>query len=196
MKKKLFLSIVLIFALCIAAGAIWLFIPYEENHVGYMETEYGAVTVNNLAEKAPVIAVVTYLGDVKSIALKDRGIPATVGKVQVEEVLKGTLNEEVIPICFNGGTVLWKELHENDNEGMSGIRGIMASLLSFKHRKDTITLTFDAMVDAKEGQRYLLFTGKDPGNDYYTVIADAYGMRPLDENTEAYYKETLFAAER
>ena len=193
MKKKLLLSVVLIFALCVAAGAIWLFLPYEENHVGYLETEYGAVTVSKLAEKAPIVAVVTYLGDVKTIALKDRGIPATVGKVQVEEVWKGTLDEEVVSICFSGGTVLWKELHEDDNEGVSGIRGILSSLLRFKHRKDTVTLKFDDMVDAREGQRYLLFTGKDPENGYYTVMADAYGMRPLDENGYAYYKEMLFA---
>lgn len=193
MKKKILLSVVLIFALCITAGAVWLCVPYEENHVGYMETEYSTVTVNKLAEEAPIVAVVTYLGDVRTIALKDRGIPATIGNVQVEEVLKGALDEDVISICFSGGTVLWKELHEDDNEGVSGIRAILSSILRFKHRKDTVTLNFDDMVDAREGQRYLLFTGKDPENDYYTVMADSYGMRPLDENSYAYYKETLFA---
>ena len=192
MKRKLLLSIVLIIALCIAGAGIWLCIPYGENHVGYREPEYVTTDARKLYESAPVVAVVTYLGDVKAIALKDRGMPATVGNVQVEEVWKGTLNEEIVPICFNGGTVPWEELHEDD-EGLPGIRGLLSAVLSFKHMKDTVTLTFEGMVDAKEGQRYLLFTGKDPENDYYTVLADSYGMRPLDENSYAYYKETFSA---
>ena len=193
MKKKIMLSIVLIFALCNAAGAIWLCIPYEENHVGYWEPEYVTTDARKLFENAPVVAVVTYLRDVKTIALKDRGMPATIGNAQVEEVLKGTLHEDVIPICFSGGTVLSKELHQDDSEGGSAIGRLLSSILRFKHRKDTTTLKFDDMVDAKEGQRYLLFTGIDPENEYYTVIADAYGMRPLDDNSYAYYKETLLA---
>lgn len=193
MKKKILLSIVLIFALCIAAGAVWLSIPYEENHVGYWEPEYVTTDARKLYELAPVVAVVTYLGDVRTIALKDRGVPATIGKVQVEEVWKGMLDEETVPICFNGGTVLSKELRHDDSEGASAIRRLLSSLLSFKHRKDTTTLKFDDMVDAREGQRYLLFTGKNPEDDYYTVMADSYGMRLLDENAEAYYKDLLFA---
>lgn len=193
MKKKILLTIVLSFALCMAAGAIWLCIPYEENHVGYMEPEYATTDVRKLYEQAPVVAVVTYLGDEKTIALKDRGIPATIGNVQVEEVWKGILDKETVTICFNGGTVLSKELHGDDFEGVSAIRGVLSSLLRFKHRKDTTTLTFDSMVDAQEGQRYLLFTGKNPEDDYYTVMADAYGMRPLDDNSYTYYKETLLA---
>ena len=193
MKKKILLSIVLIFALCIAAGAVWLSIPYEENHAGYWEPEYVTTDARKLYELAPVVAVVTYLGDVRTIALKDRGVPATIGKVQVEEVWKGMLDEETVPICFNGGTVLSKELRYDDSKGVSAIRRFLSSLLSFKHRKDTTTLKFDDMVDAREGQRYLLFTGKNPEDDYYTVMADSYGMRLLDENAEAYYRDLLFA---
>ncbi|WP_369298718.1 hypothetical protein [uncultured Neglectibacter sp.] len=186
-KNKVLIALALTLTLCITvAVSAWFLFPKGTNHTFTIENDYNTTKPEELYENAPIVLIGTYLGNEKTIALKDRsGLPLTIGRMQIETVLKGTVEEETLPVGFYGGTIsLQEHAAARDPESLEK-QGITDTILRMRGRRDTITLKFDTEVDAREGQRYLLFTGTRPEDEYYTVMADAYGMRPLDEENRA-----------
>lgn len=188
MKKHIGRRIALVLLLVLLAGAFLWFCGGETN-VGYPMIDYAAISLEDLYQQSHLVVTGRYLGDERTCGQEGTGTPQTIGKVQVETVYKGEAQDgDTIQIRFTGGTISLREYISKRPEeaakkqGFSGIAGTLA----MARLGNKVTVEFDAMVDARPQQDYLMFFSYDEEAGVYQVLADAYAMRLLDENGKAY----------
>ncbi len=185
MKKKsiIIAGIIAFFAL---GAAIW-FLGGKTVSMK-MEMDYRCIYPEDLYKNADLVISGRYLRDTEVYGQEGTGTPQTVGTVQVETVYKGEVQGDTIPIRFTGGTISLREYvakRPADSLEKQGLSGIVSTLVMAR-LGSKITVAFDTAVNAQAQQKYLLFLSYDEEEGVYQVLSDAYGMRPLNAEGEAY----------
>ncbi len=185
MKKK---SIVIasIIALFVVGAAIW-FLGGKTVSIK-MEMDYRYVYPEDLYRNADLVISGRYLREKEAYGKDGTGIPLTIGETEIGTVYKGNTEEKTIPIRFTGGTIPLREYvakRSTDSLEKQGLSGIV-STLALSRNGNKVTVEFDTAVDAREQQEYLMFLTYDTEKEVYQVLSDAYGMRPLNAEGEAY----------
>lgn len=190
MKKHLGRNITLIVLLVLfAAGLLWF--CGGETNVGGPVIDYAVMFPEDLYKEARLVVTGRYLGDERVYGQEDTGRPVTVGKLEVETVYKGEAESETIPIRFYGGTISLREHYAayslgGDKRSLKEFIKEIPAWMYISRLRNKYTEKYDTQVDAQKGQEYLLFLSFDEEAGVYQVLADAYGMRPLDEGGKAY----------
>ena len=94
-------------------------------------------------------------------------IALAVGSVLVEKVLKGNPIDATVRIHYYGGMVSLAASHEARQDPPLDEAGLIQSILSFFLR---VSVQFDRQVEAKPGQKYLLFLSYTPEEEKYFVL--------------------------
>lgn len=179
MKKKIFAALAAVVFVVGALFAYHVCFGGETKEISLPKEYIFPTRAQDMYKNADIVVIGRYLGDKKTVVQEVTGLPETFGTIEVETVLKGEIEEDTPLIRFCGGVIpRWKSLLEK--KGESGF-AIFLTFLS----GEKITMSKDRFVNAQAGQRYLMFLGKSPEYPYYGVLADAYGMRPLDEEDRA-----------
>ncbi len=179
MKKKIFAALAAVVFVVGALFAYHVCFGGETKEISLPKEYIFPTRAQDMYKNADIVVIGRYLGDKKTVVQEVTGLPETFGTIEVETVLKGEIEEDTPLIRFCGGVIpRWKSLLEK--KGESGF-AIFLTFLS----GEKITMSKDRFVNAQAGKRYLMFLGKSPKYPYYGVLADAYGMRPLDEENRA-----------
>lgn len=199
MKKKAIIAAAVFVIALVGVAAIFTGLSSEpEVMTMYMESDYRISQPEDLYEEADLVIIGQYQGEKETFAQEVTGRPLTIGTVKVESVLKGSVEEETVSIRFIGGEISLQEYAAQKDEETLKKMGITEARL---RSREMVVMKFDTAVDAREGERYLLFLRSAPEYDYYGVMADAYGMRRLDEQDKALnpdnglYEKISFPAE-
>lgn len=179
MKKKIFAALAAVVFVVGALFAYHVCFGGETKEISLPKEYIFPTRAQDMYKNADIVVIGRYLGDKKTVVQEVTGLPETFGTIEVETVLKGEIEEDTPLIRFCGGVIpRWKSLLEK--KGESGF-AIFLTFLS----GEKITMSKDRFVNAQAGKRYLMFLGKSSEYPYYGVLADAYGMRPLDEEDRA-----------
>ena len=194
MKKHVGRNIALIVLLVLfAAGVLWF--CGGETSVGGPVIDYAVMSPEDLYKEARLVVTGRYLGDERVYGQEDTGRPVTIGKLEIKTVYKGETESETIPIRFYGGTISLREHYATyswggDERSLKDFIKEIPAWVYISRLGNKYTEKYDTQVDAQKGQEYLLFLSFDEEAGVYQVLADAYGMRPLDENGKAYDQDS------
>ena len=181
MKKHLGRKIALIVLLVLfAAGLLWF--CGGETNVGGPVIDYAVMFPEDLYKEARLVVTGRYLGDERVYGQKDTGRPVTVGKLEVKTVYKGETES---------GTISLREHYAayslgGDKRSLKEFIKEIPAWAYISRLGNKYTEKYNTQVDAQKGQEYLLFLSFDEETGVYQVLADAYGMRLLDEGGKAY----------
>lgn len=165
-------------------------ITQEEKSADYtigMTSDYIFAKVGDLYENAAGVVVAEYVGE-KSLTA-DYSAIVTHGEFKIEKVFKGDFKENnSIVINFYGGMMSLAEYEKNLTEEQRVKMGF-DNMTDEEKTSKFITMSMgDSTVDAKEGQRYLIFFSHDGDTNF--VLSDSFGMRPLNDKDQAFDPET------
>lgn len=142
-----------------------------------MQADYVSTKVKDLLNDADIVFVGEYDAGKETYA-DSIGRPVTIGELSVSQVIKGQIGENV-DVHFIGGVISIQEYAAKKPAESLEKMGLSKEVLSRSNATIGIAKTA-ASVDAEEGKSCLIFAQQDPRDSTYHVLADAYGMRPMD----------------
>lgn len=151
--------------------------------------DYVAGLPKDLYQIADLVVIGTYKEDIKTFA-DETGLPITSGKISIDKVIKGNLEEDNAIIQFHGGIIPLKEYLRTEDKIDIQKKGV-DSLSEEDIKKKTVGLAQTKFTIQKElDQQYLMFLSYDEETDAYFVGADALGMRPMNEEGKIFNPDT------
>lgn len=149
--------------------------------------EYVSTKADNLLNDADIVFVGEYDAGKETYA-DSIGRPVTIGEFSVSQVIKGQIGENV-DIHFIGGVISIQEYAAKRPPESLKKMGLTEDVLA-KSEETIGVIKTATSVDAKVGKSYLVFAQQDPRDSTYHVLADAYGMRPMDTLKRALNPDT------
>ena len=190
MKK--IMAAILTVIIVLGAVLVFMYVNNSENGADYQSivlVEYEYVHIEDLEKAADLVVLGTYLRDMKIYVRETNGAPITSGEVSVSKVLKGDEDLKEISINFYGGTVPIDEFMKTQNETV--LKNMGLDKLSEKEKKlRTYSVVNEYGVIAEPNENYLIFLSYDKEQNLYFVLSDSYGMRAVNEKSEAYNPDT------
>lgn len=152
-----------------------------------IHADYVATKADDLLNNADIVFVGEYDASKETYA-DEIGRPVTIGKFSVSQVIKGQIGDNV-DVHFVGGVISIQEYAAKKPPESLEKMGLSKAVLSRSNATIGIVKTATS-IDAKEGKSYLIFAQQDPRDSIYHVLADAYGMRPMDTLKRALNPDT------
>ena len=149
--------------------------------------DYVSTKADDLLNDADIVFIGEYNAGKETYA-DSIGRPVTIGEFSVSQVIKGQIGEKV-DVHFIGGVISIQEYAAKRPPESLEKMGLTEDVLA-KSEETIGVIKTAASVDAKEGRSYLVFAQQDPRDSTYHVLADAYGMRPMDTLKRALNPDT------
>ncbi len=152
--------------------------------------DYVATSIDDLYKTVDLVFIGTKNNDNKTF-VGTNGLIITEANYNVKTVLKGSYNTSTININYYGGSVSLEEYIKNLSKEQIQKKGL--DKYNSKDRQTKLIgykITDKSILTQVDSNEYLIFVNHDQENNIYFVVADAYGMRQIDQNKNVYNLDT------
>lgn len=160
-------------------------IPDPETYYSIsFSADYVWTSEKDLFENSDVVLIGNYKDTINTHYERSRFI--TTGCIDIERIIKGSVDSNNISIDYYGGKMSVSEFIS-----VTG-KNVAKQYISDDLSDPIVTeryigeLTTGASVNAQTSHKYLIFLSYDPNTSQYFVMADGYGMRKINDEGKAW----------
>jgi len=121
---------------------------------------------------------------------KEYTMPQTVGKIQVNQVLKGDIKEKEIPFIRLGGVITLSEYEKSLQKEQIEKRGL-DKLSQEEKNNEYVSETMEGDISIEKGKTYLMYLIYREDYSSYSIRFFQYGLREIDTKTLNLNEKTL-----
>lgn len=157
----------------------------------YMEMDYAIGSPRDLLDNSTIVITGTFLKSNHSFA-KDLGRVVTETDVCITRVLKGSITEDTIKVCYYGGKVSANEFAKSLKPEQYEKLGVTVETFDdSKQYKINGKNTENNYVSMERGEyqvkpstntEYLMYLYHDTKTNQYYILSDSFGCREIKEN--------------
>lgn len=107
----------------------------------------------------------------------------TIGKIQVDKVIKGNIKEKEIPFVRLGGMVTVTEFEKGLRDELKQLYPEITKLTKEEKKNKYVSEIMEGDIPIEEGKTYLMYISYYKDFDRYSIRYLQYGLREIDKNT-------------
>ncbi len=107
----------------------------------------------------------------------------TIGKIKVEKVIKGNVEDNIIPFIRLGGVISFSEYEKGLTESQKTKVELTKTLTNEEKKTKYVSSYTMGNINIEQGKTYLMYLKYDPDYDRYGIVFLQDGLREIDKST-------------